>query len=1274
MNTPWLRFVPGAGTVLLVTWASGSVLWAQAVRRFDFQPAGAPLERGHTEVTPDVLYSPRSGYGFTRAPAEAVNGSRHAWPIFGRRVRVDDGVPSAVLSNATRDAVVSRRPGQSFAFRVDVPSGTYDVTLWLGDVTRPLFQVRATVNGEVIDVERMDVLITRGRLDVTTLPDGRTPSIGNAVPRTVRVDAFDGTVEVTVGPGESTEPATWDFVLDECPSVPRPERRQEVIVPAYSGAGLQALTLHPAVDPPLVAGAEPGTITLGDAPDSPPLLGAVELYNSGDVTGAREAFAGLFLPELRVARAAGLFWVAGHPATLGGERALLAEAEALLEAALVESPDDYAASDLLLSVRLADDAERYRELLGYGGTPAVENLGRANALVEQFQPDHPYYLKGQILWLRNRGGLDPRRCTVSWERAQWLAQQLDPAWGNVNPYVHLYATDEWLNDGRPWTFVDWGDLAGEGPEWARVMVSTLNAWLDLFEWWSIHRQTDAGEIGGGWTDDVEIIPAFAITSFVLEDASHISQHASLKFADGIWSSDIIDRERGYQAQYADVEHTAEPTGYSLPIYPLLRPGDPEGLERILRSAKTFADFFLTTTPAGHTHFKGNHMSATEIARDPNHRGDIPLNGRAVAPLSFLLWFSSNPGIEAPLRAWTEAWVADAARTEKGKPAGVFPQFVWVPTDELGYPGTSDWYSRNTTHGQWSAFPGYQYHLYSMAAIFHLRTGDPAFRAPFDALQTYALEWDAAGRPDYGGDAAPPAGEEEAWAGAKLVGVAGGALFALDRAVGGEDWDPFLERFARSYAEFAQDPRPATLMADNMDELAAELRQSWPYRTTEGVMTDRILLPGWYNVISYYLGTDVLTFFLGLPQHAVTWAGTGRLFAAAVTESSTRSLGATTYLFADRSRTVRLKLWNLEVGGSYVLEAGPAEGLAGEPVPVEQRETFTLEHRGDVVSFDLPGRAVYSLRIRQTAPGSPTTPLVADLAAAPGDIVYDARRGGLVVTVHNVGARDATEFSVRLHDGRDAEGTVIGTESLPGLEAPLDLVPRQRQVLVPFVPPSLPREITVVLDPENRIPEISEVNNTATAVIGAAVPSYPPPMLMAVDPTTAAAGGQVVLSGRNFRPGLVALASEDPTEMFSVEWIDEEQLVLRLEPTVPPATYLVSVRNLDHRQSNLLPLRVTEGLPAVRFRRGDANQSGDGNPVDLSDAVSILNFLFLGEEGPHCLKSADGNDDGEVNISDPIFLLVFLFLGGAEPPAPGPNQCGADPTPDELSCHAHPPCQ
>jgi RNA polymerase sigma-70 factor (ECF subfamily) len=93
-------------------------------------------------------------------------------------------------------------------------------------------------------------------------------------------------------------------------------------------------------------------------------------------------------------------------------------------------------------------------------------------------------------------------------------------------------------------------------------------------------------------------------------------------------------------------------------------------------------------------------------------------------------------------------------------------------------------------------------------------------------------------------------------------------------------------------------------------------------------------------------------------------------------------------------------------------------------------------------------------------------------------------------------------------------------------------------------------------------------------------------------------------------------------------------------------------------------RITVVEPTDRFVRGDAN--ADAN-VDLSDAVSTLGYLFLGNGAPACLDAADTDDSGKVEITDAIFLLGALFLGTNTIPAPYPS-CGLDPTAqDELGC-------
>ena len=88
-----------------------------------------------------------------------------------------------------------------------------------------------------------------------------------------------------------------------------------------------------------------------------------------------------------------------------------------------------------------------------------------------------------------------------------------------------------------------------------------------------------------------------------------------------------------------------------------------------------------------------------------------------------------------------------------------------------------------------------------------------------------------------------------------------------------------------------------------------------------------------------------------------------------------------------------------------------------------------------------------------------------------------------------------------------------------------------------------------------------------------------------------------------------------------------------------------------------------GAAAASFVRGDVNADGS---LNLTDGVSILNYLFRGQGTLDCPDAADSDDNGQVNLTDVISLLNFLFRGGAAPPAPYPA-IGPDLTADDLGC-------
>jgi hypothetical protein len=103
-----------------------------------------------------------------------------------------------------------------------------------------------------------------------------------------------------------------------------------------------------------------------------------------------------------------------------------------------------------------------------------------------------------------------------------------------------------------------------------------------------------------------------------------------------------------------------------------------------------------------------------------------------------------------------------------------------------------------------------------------------------------------------------------------------------------------------------------------------------------------------------------------------------------------------------------------------------------------------------------------------------------------------------------------------------------------------------------------------------------------------------------------------------------------------------------------------------------PACATPMSAAPIFKRGDVDGNGS---LEITDAINLLGFLFLGEAGPTCSDAADTDDNGSLEITDAISSLGFQFLGEAAPPAPGPFTCGPDPTPDapgaELNCASYP---
>ena len=100
-----------------------------------------------------------------------------------------------------------------------------------------------------------------------------------------------------------------------------------------------------------------------------------------------------------------------------------------------------------------------------------------------------------------------------------------------------------------------------------------------------------------------------------------------------------------------------------------------------------------------------------------------------------------------------------------------------------------------------------------------------------------------------------------------------------------------------------------------------------------------------------------------------------------------------------------------------------------------------------------------------------------------------------------------------------------------------------------------------------------------------------------------------------------------------------------EDVVNGVTYSYSVSAVDiggNESDGARPVEATPEALGGSQRPGDYNQDSG---IDLSDAISVFGFLFLGRAEPDCPSGLDFNGDQALDLSDGIGVLNWLFQGG-----------------------------
>ncbi len=75
------------------------------------------------------------------------------------------------------------------------------------------------------------------------------------------------------------------------------------------------------------------------------------------------------------------------------------------------------------------------------------------------------------------------------------------------------------------------------------------------------------------------------------------------------------------------------------------------------------------------------------------------------------------------------------------------------------------------------------------------------------------------------------------------------------------------------------------------------------------------------------------------------------------------------------------------------------------------------------------------------------------------------------------------------------------------------------------------------------------------------------------------------------------------------------------------------------------MAICDFTTEIDYVCGDANADLS---VNVSDAVAVINYVFIGGVEPDPYESGDTNCDGTVNVSDAVWIINYVFIGGDDP--------------------------
>lgn len=518
------------------------------------------------------------------------------------------------------------------------------------------------------------------------------------------------------------------------------------------------------------------------------------------------------------------------------------------------------------------------------------------------------------------------------------------------------------------------EAAPGAPAWAVYQREALERLADIIEWWIDNRMQQDGQYGGGWGDDCEMWRWWAPVLIGFDDPK-ITQ-AQARFSRALMNQPHM--KQGYTTRMSDVEHTAEDSADAITPMMHLDPANDLWRQYALRLSEFMEERWTARNERGFLQFKSTYFTAETVDTNPQWACDTVYHPRVVQPTLLYWQRTGDERLTKLFAAWMDTWVDAAARTERGKPAGIIPTAIHWPDGRIGGLGPDWWDPRN--HGEYTLYlyPSAMSLMTHTLLLTHYMTGQAKYLEPIRSMAAIRLRYLSAP------PAKEPAPGTESWCASRLGDLAG-VITKYRFLTGSTEFDELLAREMSPYMRFRLHGDSGSLVTA-LRQNAEALRISFEGYTSEVRYTDRVL-----RFPSLFSGGDILATPIEAvhtpdpsllystvtgdpgdagycPLNAVRWLMPPREIAVLVTESTSHRFTAELFSFAEEKRAMAAEFYLLEPG-TYELTITAGEGqtqeLSGTYEFVVRGRNPGDSFRRTRVDLELPARRLCVLRISST---------------------------------------------------------------------------------------------------------------------------------------------------------------------------------------------------------------------------------------------------------------------------------------------------------------------